>query len=226
MKPSNYFNGNRTDLIVSNRSYYARFTNGIGQKLVFYICPKNANTSIKSLFVSHLNLDQEFIFVGDNIPKYMCKAEDFQNKTNLVDFMPAKQPFAPLASDIVDIKACIIRDPLKRFISAYSNRILWHKDQVISIDQMLEDLLTSTFSNDHFLPQSFFLGHNLSYYEWCFDIDDFDLMAQKINQFFKKELPFPKLQTRGDKDSIQLSNDQIDKIKLIYQSDYELLNSM
>lgn len=150
MKTSNYFNDNRTDLIISNRSYYARFTNRIGRNLVFYLCPKNANTSIKSLFVSHLNLGSQFIFLGDHTPKYMLKAEDFHNKNNLVDFMPAKQPFAPLASDIVDIKACIIRDPLERFISAYSNRILWHKDQVISIDQMLEELLASKCSNDHF----------------------------------------------------------------------------
>lgn len=50
-------------------------------------------------------------------------------------------------------------------------------------------------------------------------------MAEKINHFFNKELHIPKLQTRGDKDAIQLNNDQISKIKLIYQSDYVLLNT-
>ena len=141
MKTSNYFNDNRTDLIISNRSYYARFTNRIEQNLVFYLCPKNANTSIKSLFVSHLNLGSQFIFLGDHTPKYMLKAEDFHNKNNLVDFMPAKQPFAPLASDIVDIKACIIRDPLERFILAYSNRILWHKYRLFRLTKCLKIFL-------------------------------------------------------------------------------------
>ena len=50
-------------------SKYAVFTNKTrNKKLVYYPCPKNANTSAKMFFAKHLNVDKHFLFLGDEIP--------------------------------------------------------------------------------------------------------------------------------------------------------------
>ena len=64
----------------------------------------------------------------------------------------------------VDEKCCIVRDPLKRFISAYKNRILFHKDagfQNLNINEIIERMENNSFDNRHFLPQTYWLGDDL-----------------------------------------------------------------
>ena len=47
-------------------STYAVFTNKVTKKkLIYYPCPKNANTSAKMFFAKHLNVDQHYLFLGD-----------------------------------------------------------------------------------------------------------------------------------------------------------------
>ena len=44
-------------------SKYAVFTNKTSnKKLIYYPCPKNANTSAKMFFAKHLNVDKDFLF--------------------------------------------------------------------------------------------------------------------------------------------------------------------
>ena len=88
------------------------------------------------------------------------------NKLNLIGVFPSYQKFDEINSDF---KCCIIRDPIKRFLSAYKNRILYHKDSSFrdySVDMVLDKLIEKKFKNKHFLPQYYFLGHNLKYYSY------------------------------------------------------------
>ena len=69
----------------------------------------------------------------------------------------------------MDIKCCITRNPIDRFISSYNNRILFHRDVGFndhSVDMILDKLQVGLFENKHFLPQSFFLGEDLDYYSF------------------------------------------------------------
>ena len=51
-----------------NKSVYGIFINkNNGKKLVYYPCPKNANSSAKLFFAKHLGVDSQFIFISDNI---------------------------------------------------------------------------------------------------------------------------------------------------------------
>ena len=77
----------------------------------------------------------------------MQKEIDFNKKKNLVNFLPCKQPFSKVD---VDLKCCIIRNPIDRFISSYKNRILFHKDINFidhSIDMVLDKLESNLFEN-------------------------------------------------------------------------------
>ena len=56
-------------------SKYAVFTNKTrNKKLVYYPCPKNANTSAKMFFAKHLNVDKHFLFL------YFCPCKFFSRR--------------------------------------------------------------------------------------------------------------------------------------------------
>ena len=206
-------------------SIYGIFINKrTNKKLAYYPCPKNANTSAKLFFLKHLGIENEFVFIGDDIPNYMQKEIDFNKKKNLVNFLPCKQPFSKVD---VDLKCCIIRNPIDRFISSYKNRILFHKDINFidhSIDMVLDKLESNLFENKHFLLQSFSLGNNISYYSFYADVKNIKPFEEAINEFFEKKVSFPKLQTGGNEFQINLNSSQINRIRKIYAKDFELIN--
>ena len=137
----------------SNKKDYAVFINKKdGKKLVFYPVAKNANTSAKLFFIRHLGLEKNFFYIED-VPRYKHTKAMYDihiGKHNLINFFP---PYTSFKEMPVDIKCCIVRDPMKRFISTYTNRILFHKDEKFknfTIDQVLESLESFVFDNKHF----------------------------------------------------------------------------
>ena len=205
-------------------SKYAVFTNKTtNKKLIYYPCPKNANTSAKMFFAKHLNIDKHYLFLGDEIPQINQIPEQYKGKQNIIGIIPSKQPFKKIN---VDIKCCIVRDPIKRFISAYKNRILYHRDIQFkdhSIDMILEKLEFNNFENKHFLPQVYFLGEDLNYYTFWSTTEELSFFAEQVNDFFSRKIIFPKIQTGGSDIKIKLTKSQISKIKKIYAKDFKLI---
>ena len=205
-------------------STYGIFRNQItGKKLVFYPCPKNANSSAKLFFAKHLGLDKDYVFIGDKIPRYKQKNYDLMGKKNLVNFLPTKQKFQEI---IADYKCCIVRNPIERFLSAYKNRIVYHQDEEFknhTVNMVLEKLESSNFENKHFLPQNYFLGSDLTYYTFYANTKSILTFQNEVNNFFKNKIIFPKIQTGGHKSDIALTLDQKLKIKKIYKDDFTLL---
>ena len=212
----------------NNKSYYGIFENkSNGKKLVYYPCPKNANTSAKFFFAKHMNLEDKFIFLSDNIPQYKQTRSMFQKekKINIVSFLPSKQKFKKI---MADEKCCLIRHPIKRFISAYNNRILYHKDKQFndhSVDMIIEKLENNLFENKHFLPQTYFLGNDLKYYTIVANTENIYEFEKKVNSFFEKRIKFPKIQTGGNKFNLELNKSQLNKIENIYIQDFNLLET-
>ena len=205
---------------------YLIFTNKKnGKKLAYYPVAKNANTSVKLFLIRHLGLQENFFYIED-IPRYKHTKEmynNFEGKFNLIGFLP---PYIPFRKIDVDVKCCLVRDPIKRFISTYKNRILFHQDKQFhnySIDEVIENIENSNLENRHFLPQSYWLGHDLNYYTFYSYTNEINNFVQKINKFFNQKKEFPRLQTGGNKNDLFLSSQQIQKLKKIYMSDFELL---
>ena len=206
-------------------SKYAIFNNHKGQSLVYYPCAKNANTSANLFFAKHTNNEKNFIFLSDKKPKYLQKNE-FKGIGNLENFLPNYQLFGKVKADF---KCCIIRDPIKRFLSAYKNRILFHRDKAFrdfSINMILEELIKNNFENRHFLPQYYFLGNELNYYSFYSDVANIKFFEKKVNDFFGKDVNFPKIQTGGSDFEVSLSTKHIKLIEKIYSKDFELYNSI
>ena len=208
-------------------SIYPVFTNfKTKKKLIFYPVKKNANTSAKLFFLKHLGIEKNFFFLEDKFPRHMQNKEmhaKYIGKDNLIEFMANNTKFRKIDSGI---KSCIVREPLKRFISAYKNRILFHKDKEFynhTIDEVLEKLENNFFENRHFLPQTFFLGDDLKYFDIVGNVENITEFEKKINNFFERNVKFPQLQTGGNIHKLKLTPDQIIKIEKIYDIDYDLL---
>jgi len=213
-------------------STYPIFKNKKNETLVFYSCPKNANTSAKLFFAKHLGIEDNFYFIQDEIPKFkynesskrVSEIKKLKKKTNLVNIWPNHQKFAKVEATY---KCCIIRNPIERFLSAYRNRIIFHRDVNFfnfSVDSVINSLLNNDFQNKHFLPQCFYLGNDLSYYNFCVNINKIKDFEKYVNNFFGTSYIFPKLQTGGNEEKIKLNKNQIEKIRLIYKKDFDILN--
>jgi len=195
------------------------------KKLVYYPCPKNANSSAKLFFARHLGIENKFLFLGDEKPRYLQDKSIYlkENKIPLSNWLPSKQKFFKIDSDF---KCCIVRDPVKRFLSAYKNRIIYHKDKNFfnhTVDEVIKKLENDKFENKHFLPQNYFLGNDLNYYDFVGHVDNILAFKNYINNFFGQHLEFPSIQKGGSATLLDLSNIQKNKIKKIYKFDYKLL---
>jgi len=208
-------------------SFYPRFRNNNNKYLVYYPCKKNANTSATLFFIKHTGFEDKVYFIEDDVPRhlnflYSQKAAQFKDKKNLIKIFNS-QRFQKIETDL---KCCITRNPFKRFISAYKNRILFHKDEKfhnLSINEIIEKLESGLFDNKHFLPQSFFLGNNLDYFNIIGEVENINLFEKKVNSFFGKKIKFPQIQKGGKEFSIKLNTAQKEKVKKIYAQDFELL---
>ena len=171
---------------------YAIFQNkNTGKKLVYYPVAKNANSSAKLFFLKHLKIDKNYYFLSDKVPEYKVnedsKYKNLDKKYNLVNFLPSYTPFEKID---VDEKCCIIRNPIKRFISAYKNRVLFHKDfgfRNLNINEIIEKLENNSFDNRHFLPQSYWLGSDLSYFTIVSNISNMETFINGVNNFFSEQ---------------------------------------
>ena len=113
-------------------SAYRIFQRRDGEKLVFYPVPKHANSSFKNLFATLLGVQDSLEFLDDEVPIWNKKAYKEKNPNSewLWNFLPPKTQFIALPADLVNFKLAVVRDPLERFFSAYTNRILWERSKI------------------------------------------------------------------------------------------------
>ncbi len=175
-------------------------------------------------------MDKNYYFLSDKVPEYKVnedsKYKNLDKKYNLVNFLPSYTPFEKID---VDEKCCIIRNPIKRFISAYKNRVLFHKDfgfRNLNINEIIEKLENNSFDNRHFLPQSYWLGSDLRYFTIVSNISNMETFINGVNNFFQNKVEFPRIQTGGADENITLTDSQIIKLKKIYSSDYDLIGDL
>lgn len=128
------------------------------------------------------------------------------------------------------IKFCIVRDPVERFISAFTNRILFHQkpqihititDFIKNIDTLLE-LTSFKDAKIHFATQVQHIGSNPNVYTHIFDIKKLNEVKSLLENHIDISLPDLHLQKSGNIIRPTLTEEQKNVIKNRYKIDYEI----
>jgi hypothetical protein len=148
-----------------------------------------------------------------------------------------------------EFRFIVVRDPIKRLLSAYSNRVVHHKElskEYLSKQEDLKKIFEEEnipfnpslsefirhFSfyqkvpsiHHHTKPVVMFGIRNLSFYTHVYTIEQLHLLEEDLSQRYKKQMKLPRLQTGGLKLKVaQLSREEITFLLDFYTRDYELL---
>ena len=178
------------------------------QRMAFFFSPKAGGTSLRA-FLFHAENGfpfRDYSVQGARVDANMLAANYRFNRLNLAEFKDFRR-FA------------LVRDPVKRFLSGYSNRVLHYRE--LSIEAAGRELLReglppdpdiATFIDNyigylrcskplarHFLKQQKFIGADAAYYERIFRLEQIDELIDFVNAECGTEAKMPRLQTGGPK---------------------------
>lgn len=137
----------------------------------------------------------------------------------------------------------VIRDPMQRILSAYSNRILHHralkkpavvaalKEKQLPLNPDINQFIMQIgqyrdVSNEilsHTRPLRYFLGKDLSRFDRIFTIQQMPEVARYLSETVGKEICIPRFQTGGEKQNLEmLTHEAFDKLRELCKPDYEI----
>jgi len=195
--------------------------------------PKSACTSIK-LELYHLMAGNEFNAAdhgGKHIHQYMNSSFNTE-------------------IDDCDFRFIVVRDPIKRFLSGYSNRVLHHRelsreyistnhkallDEIPVFDPSLSefiehlDIYLKVSPIHHHIKQitSFLGNEDLECFSHVYKIENSDQLASDLSKTIEKPVTFGREQTGGKKINVhELTKQQANYLLEFYDADYKLLEGL
>jgi hypothetical protein len=178
-------------------------------KIKYYSCTKCASTTV----ISWLNIINDH-----NV--YIDEPDMFSPIVNETTFNLHRRLHKKTKS-IPQICFCLVRDPVERFVSAYTNRELFHnKNTKRTFDEYLNDILKKF--DHHTTPQTHFYGKSPDIFTHIFNLKSIDKLKILLEDVSDIKLPSLKLQISGNFEKINPTYEQIQIIKYIYSEDYEI----
>ena len=130
------------------------------------------------------------------------------------------------------VRFCIIRNPVDRFLSGYTNRIIFHRDlnqlniEPPSVSDFIKNFdyynKVSHSTKIHFQPQEYFYGKDLNLYTHIFNFKQFGDVKKLLETVGNATLPDLHLQQSGDLQKPVLTEAETEWVKNLYKVDYEL----
>lgn len=162
-------------------SYYKGFTPD-GQSLIINFIPKSGCTTLANIC---LQLEDQHVAPNElnERGKYLL------THTNKHITFNEQQCWK---IENADIKIAVKRDPVKRFLSFYRNRILFHNDldELVSIDKLQQNFsqyIKHLKIRQHALPQIYY-GGDISYYTHLYSMQDFSIIAEMLSDIYNKQM--------------------------------------
>lgn len=152
---------------------------------------------------------------------------------------------------LAKFKFTVLRDPVKRFLSGYSNRVTHHKELSYEylekhhhpsakklleknpilnpgLGQFLEffgDYYQTPSIHHHLRPVTEIIEGNLDIFDKIYTIENIKSLEEDISKISKKDFVLPRSQTGGKKFSVKdLNSSQIDFLIDFYKGDYKMMN--
>ncbi|MCP3901796.1 MAG: sulfotransferase family protein [Desulfobacteraceae bacterium] len=202
-----------------------------GTSIYYWPVPKNACTTLKQA-IYKFNYDKNFSSTNFFSKKYGIH-DIYRSRSNLSKEL-----------DSNNRNFCIIRDPISRFVSLYTNRVLYYKELEICRNKIISVSLKvnpdiNYFANNlekyikyspeikhHALPQVDYLGCNPEQYWRIYKISEIEQLSIEIKSITNKSLTINhyKKSDPGLKEStlLQLTNESIEYLREFYMKDYEI----
>lgn len=126
-------------------------------------------------------------------------------------------------------KICVVRNPISRFISTYKWLVTGHDAyfrEPMEINEFVSSLENigrqSAKAKFHLMPQSVFLGTDLSYFQKVFRIEDIAVLNGYLSRRCGLNINL-RWENRSGKQEHTLSSESLRKLEHSYKADYELL---
>lgn len=195
-------------------------------QIAYYHAPKNGSRTV----LGYLALTKEPNLYKEH-PEYFNPVFDevYQPLRDRVGKL-GKHHYEPSLVPVVDnpIRLVIKRDPVKRFVSGYTNRVLHHNrlgGMKPDISEFIKrfDHFNSRYSDieTHFRPQVNFFGLDKSSYTHIFDISQMYLVKELLEDTYEISLPDIQLQQGGNTQKPKLTKDQEAWVEKRYEEDYD-----
>lgn len=188
-----------------------------GGTFTYHPVPKNGCTSVKWILAEALGLTDRYAYGGD-VPNYKKAPVRPGDKPNIHALLKSEK----FRGRWGDYRICVVRDPVERFVSAYSNRVLFHRDMDVSLEDLVADPPKYWAINDHFRPQYYFLGTDPSYYTHIFRVSQIGEIADMVSSLVGRPIVPVRMQTGGTDLKPELTDDQFARVKEAYREDYDV----
>ncbi len=200
--------------------------------LTYFALPKVACTSLKHFF-HEVRTGQPFF------PPHPGRHIHHVHPTRLVDDLPMNFIGA-------DERILVLRDPIRRVVSAYRNRVHGHKELSKAkaglaleahglapyptltkfVDQLEQYQEAVPSIRHHTRPVVDFIGHDISYFTRVYDISEVESLVAFVNRKMGTDVQLQRRQTEGGPQTIDdLGPAQREKLLDYYKEDYKAFGS-
>ena len=207
-----------------------------GRRVTYFPAPKNACTSLKLLFYELCHGEPFVPGRSGNGAPHIHKVYDSPHFLSV-----------PRASLGEHRRLVVVRDPVERFLSCYASRVIHHEELSsrhvdlelarkldlepdpplgLFIKRLDEYRLVSPSIRHHTEPQTYFFGHDLTYFTHVYRLRDLTLLANDLGEMLGREIIIPHEQTGGPKIPVgALAERELMHVMKIYSGDYALLHN-
>lgn len=191
--------------------------------LAYIPIPKNCSSSIKAYLYEMVHGKKWKSYEKDNGKRFHIHTYwGYKNKKN-----PDRE--SVFVKSNATKSFVVLREPIKRYISAFANRVV-SRGALGSSDNLTLNEFTNDFEtymrdvdlNHHMTPQTTWICDDLSEFDWVFTTNQIQKMHKIISKYTKTNIDFPRLQTGGPNLNLtDLSKENFYRLIDYYYEDYK-----